>query len=73
MEKSFIRQSTYSSIIDFNALPEAYRPKAIKLSRVLAPVAVVGENIHPQMTPFKVEEVLAGVRQKEESREAPAE
>lgn len=40
---------------------------------VMAPVAVVGDNIHPQMTPFKVEEVLAGVRQKEKSREAPAE
>jgi type IV pilus assembly protein PilM len=39
-EKSFTRQNDYSSVIDFNALPEIYRPKAIKMSRVLAPVAV---------------------------------
>ncbi len=39
-EKSFARQSGYSSIVDFNALPEIYRPKAIKLNRVLVPLAI---------------------------------
>jgi type IV pilus assembly protein PilM len=40
-EKSFTKKSEYSSIIDLNALPEIYRPKAINLTKVLAPVAVV--------------------------------
>ncbi len=29
-----------SSIVDFNALPDAYRPPAIKLARILVPVAI---------------------------------
>jgi NADH-quinone oxidoreductase subunit E len=36
----------------------------------LAPVVTVGENIHPRMTPFKVEEVLAGLKERE-PRETP--
>lgn len=31
----------------------------------LAPVVVVGEDIHPKMTPFKVEEVLAELKERE--------
>ena len=30
---------------------------------VMAPVVVVGEDIHPRLTPFKVEEVLVEVRE----------
>jgi NADH-quinone oxidoreductase subunit E len=36
----------------------------------LAPVVTVGEDIHPKMTPFKVEEVLAGLKERE-PRETP--
>jgi NADH-quinone oxidoreductase subunit E len=36
----------------------------------LAPVVVVGEDIHPKMTPFKVEEVLAELKERE-SRKPP--
>jgi NADH-quinone oxidoreductase subunit E len=36
----------------------------------LAPVVTVGEDIHPKMTPFKVEEVLAGIKERE-PRETP--
>ena len=32
---------------------------------VLAPVVVTGEDIHPRMTPFKVEEVLAKLKETE--------
>jgi len=31
---------------------------------VMAPVAVVGEDIYPRLTPFRVEEALAGLKQK---------
>jgi NADH-quinone oxidoreductase subunit E len=34
---------------------------------VLAPVTVIGEDIHPKMTPFKVEEVLTEFKGKAES------
>jgi NADH-quinone oxidoreductase subunit E len=34
---------------------------------VLAPVTVIGEDIHPKMTPFKVEEVLAGFKERTQS------
>ncbi len=34
-------EGDYSSVVDFNALPEVYRPAAIKLTRVVAPVVVV--------------------------------
>jgi NADH-quinone oxidoreductase subunit E len=36
----------------------------------LAPVVTVGADIHPKMTPFKVEEVLAGLKERE-SRATP--
>jgi type IV pilus assembly protein PilM len=31
----------YYSIIDFNATPEAYKPKAINITRIIVPVAIV--------------------------------
>jgi len=34
---------------------------------VMAPVTVIGENIYPKMTPFKVEEVLTGFKEKAQS------
>ena len=34
-------EGVFSSMVDFNALPEIYRPPAIKLSRILTPVAIV--------------------------------
>jgi NADH-quinone oxidoreductase subunit E len=36
---------------------------------VMAPVVVIGEDIHPRMTPFKVEEVLVELKQKNPSEE----
>ena len=33
-------EGDYSSVVDFNALPDVYRPAAIKLTRVVAPVVV---------------------------------
>jgi NADH-quinone oxidoreductase subunit E len=37
---------------------------------VMAPVVVIGEDIHPRMTPFRVEEVLIELKQKNPSEEA---
>ena len=34
-------EDTYSSIVDFNALPEAYRPPGISWVRIVTPVAIV--------------------------------
>ncbi len=34
-------EDNYYSIVDFNALPEAYRPVAINLARIITPVAIV--------------------------------
>ncbi len=34
-------EQDYSSIVDFNALPEVYRPAVFKLNRVITPVAIV--------------------------------
>ena len=34
---------------------------------VLAPVIVIGREVSPKMTPFKVEEVLAGLKQPQEA------
>lgn len=31
---------------------------------VMAPVAVIGEDIHPKLTPFKVEQVLVEIKEK---------
>jgi NADH:ubiquinone oxidoreductase subunit E len=36
----------------------------------MAPVVVIGEDIHPRMTPFRVEEVLIELKQKNPSEEA---
>jgi NADH-quinone oxidoreductase subunit E len=38
---------------------------------VLAPVIVVGEDIHPRMTPFKVEEVLVQLKEREAPETSP--
>ena len=34
---------------------------------VMAPVTVISEDIYPKMTPFKVEEALAGLKEKAQS------
>jgi type IV pilus assembly protein PilM len=34
-------EDNYYSIVDYNALPEAYRPVAFKIARVITPVAIV--------------------------------
>ncbi|MBM4462892.1 MAG: NADH-quinone oxidoreductase subunit NuoE [Chloroflexi bacterium] len=39
---------------------------------VMAPVVVIGEDIHPRMTPFKVEEVLVELKQKDGSQQSPS-
>ena len=36
---------------------------------MLAPVIVMGDKIHPKMTPFKVEEALVPYKQKQQSKE----
>jgi NADH-quinone oxidoreductase subunit E len=38
---------------------------------VMAPVAVIGENVHPRLTSFKVEEVLANIKQDSAQEEPP--
>ena len=36
----------------------------------LAPVVVIGEDIHPRVTPFKVEEILAGLKERDAGKTA---
>jgi len=37
---------------------------------MLAPVIVIGDKIHPKMTPFKVEEALVPYRQEPQSEKS---
>jgi NADH-quinone oxidoreductase subunit E len=39
---------------------------------VMAPVVIIGEDIHPRMTPFKVEEVLVELKEKDGSQQSPS-